>query len=209
MRSSGFASLNEAQREAVVHTEHDGAPAPLLIIAGAGSGKTNTLAHRVAHLVHEGADPYRLLLLTFSRRAATELERRAGRALAAMFDAKGNEHRVSIPWAGTFHSVAARLLREYAERVGLVASFTIHDRADSEDLMAVVRQDLKIDVTKKALPGKRNVSCDLLACRQRPDRLSRCAARSLSVVRELGIGIECLVRRLRGCEASAARPGFR
>ena len=153
MQSTGFASLNEAQRQAVVHAERDGAPAPLLIIAGAGSGKTNTLAHRVAHLVHEGADPYRLLLLTFSRRAAAELERRAGRALAAMFDAKGNEHRVSIPWAGTFHSVAARLLREYAERVGLVASFTIHDRADSEDLMALVRQDLKIDVTKKRFPG--------------------------------------------------------
>ena len=126
---------------------------PLLIIAGAGSGKTNTLAHRVAHLVHEGADPHRVLLLTFSRRAAAELERRAGRALSALLDARGNGQHVSLPWAGTFHSVGARLLREYAGRVGLVTGFTIHDRPDSEDLMAVVRQEMKVDVTKKRFPG--------------------------------------------------------
>ena len=152
MNSAGLAALNEAQRQAVVHGTRDESP-PLLIIAGAGSGKTNTLAHRVAHLVHEGTDPHRLLLLTFSRRAAAELERRAGRALRARLDARSDGSGVALPWAGTFHSVGARLLREYAERVGLHASFTVHDRGDSEDLMAVVRQEAKIDVTKKRFPG--------------------------------------------------------
>ncbi len=75
--------LNEAQRRAVMHGSGSAVCSPLLVIAGAGSGKTNTLAHRVAHVVSEGADPARLLLLTFSRRAAQELERRAGRVLAA------------------------------------------------------------------------------------------------------------------------------
>ena len=153
MTIAGFTTLNEAQQQAVVHHERDGLPAPLLIIAGAGSGKTNTLAHRVAHLVHEGADPHRVLLLTFSRRAAAELERRAGRVLGALLDARGDGQHVALPWAGTFHSVGARLLREYAERVGLVTGFTIHDRPDSEDLMAVVRQEMKVDVTKKRFPG--------------------------------------------------------
>jgi DNA helicase-2/ATP-dependent DNA helicase PcrA len=125
----------------------------LLVIAGAGTGKTNTLAHRVAHLVREGADPQRLLLLTFSRRAALELERRAGHALRTLLTARGDGRTVTLPWAGTFHSVGARLLREYAERVNLAPNFTIHDRGDSEDLMALARHELKIDVTRKRFPS--------------------------------------------------------
>jgi DNA helicase II / ATP-dependent DNA helicase PcrA len=152
MKIDTLATLNEAQRRAAAHRQRDAKPAPLLVIAGAGSGKTNTLAHRVAHLVREGADPNRLLLLTFSRRAAMELERRAGRVLRALLDA-GNGQLVMLPWAGTFHSVGARLLREYAPRVSLPANFTIHDRGDSEELMAVVRHDSKIEVTKKRFPG--------------------------------------------------------
>src|SRR5437764_13088873 len=100
MDSDAFATLNEAQHQAVVHCGSNGAPAPLLIIAGAGSGKTNTLAHRVAHLVHQGSDPNRLLLLTFSRRAAAELERRAGRVLNGLLDARGQRPPVSLPWSG-------------------------------------------------------------------------------------------------------------
>src|SRR4029077_19387099 len=124
-----FAALNAQQREAV---EHDiGADAqdlrPLLVIAGAGSGKTNTLAHRVAHLVLSGADPQRILLLTFSRRAAAEMERRAGQVLSRSIGA-GNSRPPALPWSGTFHSIGARLLREYAERIGINPSFTIHDR---------------------------------------------------------------------------------
>jgi DNA helicase-2/ATP-dependent DNA helicase PcrA len=105
-------------------------PAPLLIIAGAGTGKTNTLAHRVAHFIDEGADPGRILLLTFSRRAAETMIRRACST------------RLRIPWAGTFHSVANRLLRVHASSVGLDPSFTVLDRSDSADLLNVVRNDL-------------------------------------------------------------------
>jgi len=135
-------TLNDAQRRAVRFGSDRTDAAPLLIIAGAGSGKTHTLAHRVAHLVDAGADPERLLLLTFSRRAALELERRAGRVLATTDPARKGSRPPVLPWAGTFHSVGARVLREYAERIALAPNFTIHDRGDSEDLMGLVRHTL-------------------------------------------------------------------
>ncbi|HEU4851256.1 MAG TPA: ATP-dependent helicase [Telluria sp.] len=151
-----FASLNEAQREAV---EHDIAlPAsqvrPLLVIAGAGSGKTNTLAHRVARLIASGADPQRLLLLTFSRRAAQEMGRRSGSVLQKVMKLSTASAPATLPWAGTFHSIGARLLREYAGRIGLEDSFTIHDRGDSEDLMGLVRHDIGLTQTAKRFPLK-------------------------------------------------------
>ncbi|OLC89314.1 MAG: ATP-dependent DNA helicase [Gemmatimonadetes bacterium 13_1_20CM_4_66_11] len=108
-------------------------PSPLLIIAGAGTGKTNTLAHRVAHLITAGADPGRILLLTFTRRAAEIMTRRAERIV-------GKKTRMS--WSGTFHSIANRLLRLHANTVGLDPSFTVLDRSDSADLLNVVRNDL-------------------------------------------------------------------
>src|SRR3989454_1886872 len=120
--------LNPSQHAASV-----AAPAPLLIIAGAGTGKTNTLAHRVAHLIKEGADPGRILLLTFTRRAAEIMTRRAERIV-------GKKARVS--WSGSFHSIANRLLRLHANTVGLDPSFTVLDRSDSADLLNVVRNDL-------------------------------------------------------------------
>jgi NitT/TauT family transport system ATP-binding protein len=92
-----------------------------LVIAGAGSGKTNTLAHRVAHLVVNGADPGRILLLTFSRRAAAEMERRAERINAAVLGPTGA--RTRIGWSGTFHAIGARLLRTHAHAIGLDPSF--------------------------------------------------------------------------------------
>src|SRR2546428_9884574 len=88
---------------------------PLLVIAGAGSGKTKTLAHRVAHLVVNGTDPHRILLLTFSRRAAIDMIGRVKRITAAALGAS----QIDLPWSGTFHAVGARLLREYASRIGL------------------------------------------------------------------------------------------
>src|SRR5437899_2182828 len=108
-------------------------PSPLLIIAGAGTGKTNTLAHRVAHLITSGADPGRILLITFTRRAAEIMTRRAERIV-------GKKTRMS--WSGTFHSIANRLLRLHANTVGLDPSFTVLDRSDSADLLNVVRNDL-------------------------------------------------------------------
>jgi DNA helicase II / ATP-dependent DNA helicase PcrA len=150
-----LAKLNPEQRRAVEHgvgasaTEHG----PLLVIAGAGSGKTNTLAHRVAHLIVNGADPRRLLLMTFSRRAAAEMERRVQRIVAA---ASGGSAlaAAALTWSGTFHSIGARLLREFAERIGLGPSFTIHDRADSADLMNLARHELGLSKTESRFPTK-------------------------------------------------------
>jgi DNA helicase II / ATP-dependent DNA helicase PcrA len=152
-----LAGLNAEQIRAVDHGTGSGGsepPGPLLIIAGAGSGKTNTLACRVAHLVVGGADPHRILLLTFSRRAADEMTRRAGHILSRAFQPAPRRRPVDLPWAGTFHSVGARLLREYAERIGLNDSFTIHDRGDSEDLLAIVRHQLGLSETKQRFPIK-------------------------------------------------------
>lgn len=151
-----FASLNDAQREAV---EHDiGVPLaqsrPLLVIAGAGSGKTNTLAHRVARLIMSGADPQRILLLTFSRRAAGEMSNRAGSVLQRVLGQGSRQAPASLPWAGTFHSIGARLLRDYAGRIGLDQAFTIHDRGDSEDLMGMVRHEIGLTQTHKRFPLK-------------------------------------------------------
>ena len=140
--------LNADQRRAVEDAREG---SPLLIVAGAGSGKTNTLAYRVAHLVCCGADPHRIMLLTFSRRAATELERRAARIMQRVLGAR---EAPSLPWSGTFHSVGARLLREYAACIGLSESFTILDRGDSEDLLALLRHQLGLGGTQARFPGK-------------------------------------------------------
>jgi DNA helicase-2/ATP-dependent DNA helicase PcrA len=140
--------LNDAQAEAVEHGE-----APLLVIAGAGTGKTNTLAHRVARLVLGGADPRRIMLATFSRRAAAELNRRVERILRR--DLGPEAAAAATPaYAGTFHAIGARLLREYAPRLGLDANFTIHDREDSADLMNLTRHAAGLSQTPARFPTK-------------------------------------------------------
>src|SRR5438309_9565222 len=110
-----LADLNQEQRRAVKHGVKDGSALdarPLLVIAGAGSGKTKTLAHRVAHLIVNGADPRRILLLTFSRRAAAELARRVQRISAQVLGTRSNPVTDALSWGGTFHGIGARLLRE-------------------------------------------------------------------------------------------------
>jgi DNA helicase-2/ATP-dependent DNA helicase PcrA len=150
-----LASLNTAQREAALHGCGPNADAgPLLVIAGAGSGKTNTLAHRVAHLLAQGADPSQILLLTFSRRAADEMIRRVQRIAAQVSPRHARLAQGGFPWAGTFHSVGARLLREFAGRIGLDPGFTIHDREDSGDLMNLVRHELGCSAKHKRFPLK-------------------------------------------------------
>ena len=149
--------LNPEQRQAVQHGLSADARAntgPLLIIAGAGSGKTNTLAHRVAHLVVNGADPRRILLMTFSRRAAAEMTRRAGRICAQALGSDAAVMADALTWAGTFHAIGARLLRDYAEQIGIDPAFTIHDREDSADLMNLVRHDLGLSKTESRFPMK-------------------------------------------------------
>jgi DNA helicase-2/ATP-dependent DNA helicase PcrA len=148
--------LNPDQRRAVEHGvgERDTRPAPpLLVIAGAGSGKTNTLAHRVAHLIVNGADPRRILLMTFSRRAASEMTRRVERIVRRL-SGTTTTLAETLPWAGTFHSIGARLLRDYAAEIGLDPSFTIHDREDSADLMNLVRHELGFSRTESRFPAK-------------------------------------------------------
>lgn len=150
--ADGFGRLNDRQREAATFGARaaDGVfrAGPLLVIAGAGTGKTNTLAHRVAHLIREGVAPERILLLTFTRRAAEEMTRRAARVA-------GKAHRaVRLPWAGTFHSVANRLIRRYHTRVGLPETFSVLDRSDAADLMDVVRHELGFSKLEKRFPRK-------------------------------------------------------
>jgi DNA helicase-2/ATP-dependent DNA helicase PcrA len=149
--------LNPAQRAAA---EFDAGPVgkrPFLIIAGAGSGKTNTLAHRVAHLILSGADPQRILMLTFTRRAAAEMTRRAERICARSISAAAGQvapDRDLIPWSGTFHAIGNRLLRQHADAIGLHRDFTVLDNSDAEDLMDLVRDDLKLGRKKERFPQK-------------------------------------------------------
>lgn len=145
--------LNDRQRMAVEFgVGLADLPPPLLVIAGAGSGKTNTLAHRVAHLLVNGADPRRILVMTFSRRAAGELAQRVGRITAqALGPAFGAE---ALTWTGTFHGIGARILREHAREIGLNPDFTIHDRADSADLINLTRHGLGLSHTQTRFPSK-------------------------------------------------------
>ena len=150
-------TLNSEQRRAVEHglSQQDCTVAgPLLVIAGAGSGKTNTLAHRVAHLIVNGADPRRILLMTFSRRAAAEMVKRVERISRKAMGDKAGVLTDALTWAGTFHGIGARLLREYAEQIGLNLAFTIHDREDSADLMNLARHDLGFSKTADRFPTK-------------------------------------------------------
>jgi DNA helicase II / ATP-dependent DNA helicase PcrA len=150
MIESYLSTLNPEQRRAV---EYSGSQ-PLLVIAGAGSGKTNTLAHRVAHLIVQHADPRRMMLLTFSRRAAAEMSRRVERITSHVLPEQARLMVDGVTWSGTFHAIGARLLREYSDQIGLDRAFTIHDRGDSADLMNLVRHDLGLSKTEKRFPTK-------------------------------------------------------
>jgi DNA helicase-2/ATP-dependent DNA helicase PcrA len=134
---------------------------PLLIIAGAGTGKTATLAHRVAHLIVEGVDPARILLLSFSRRAAQEMTRRAERLAAQVLAQRAGRPAAAddapglrLPWAGTFHAIGARLLREHAAQVGLEAGFGILDRGDAADLIDLIRHERGLSAKAVRFPRK-------------------------------------------------------
>lgn len=136
--------LNEAQYEAATTVE-----GPLLIIAGAGTGKTRTLVYRVAHLIDIGVDPRSILLLTFTRRAAEEMLRRASVLI---------DNRCSQVAGGTFHSFANLVLREYGRRINLSPSFTIMDRPDSEDAIQLLRAEMGLNNKDKRFPRKQTVA---------------------------------------------------
>jgi len=146
--------LNERQRLAVVHGRE-----PLLIVAGAGTGKTATLAHRVAHKIDQGVDPGRILLLTFTRRAAAEMLRRVEDIVrqarpGTEASAASRTAPAGKVWGGTFHATATRLLRLHGRAIGLDPSFTILDRGDAEDLMGVLRTELDLAKADRRFPLK-------------------------------------------------------
>jgi DNA helicase-2/ATP-dependent DNA helicase PcrA len=136
--------LNAAQYQAVVTTD-----GPVLVVAGAGTGKTRTLVYRVARLVESGVDPAAVLLLTFTRKAAAEMLRRASLLLDGRCD------RVA---GGTFHSFANLVLRRHGSPLGLQASFTILDRSDSEDVINLLRASLGLDKKEKRFPRKQAIA---------------------------------------------------
>lgn len=132
MNENYLDELNEVQRDAVTTTE-----GPVMIVAGAGSGKTRVLTYRVAHLIHEGKDPFNILALTFTNKAAREMKERIGRIVS-----KSEARNL---WMGTFHSVFARILRTEAERLGYPANFTIYDTEDSKSLIKTILKEQGLD----------------------------------------------------------------
>ena len=186
-RSGGRSSSASPRRRRPAHR-------PLLVIAGAGSGKTLTLAARVARLVLAGADPARILLLTFSRRAAARdgAARRPGPARGAR-PARRRGGAPRLAWCGTFHSVGARLLRAHAAALGLDPSFTVDDRGDSEDLIHVLRAAARPGRPRRRFPQKATclaIYSRVVNARGRP---RRGAAPRLSLVRR------CARRPRSGC----------
>ncbi|MGI9535804.1 MAG: ATP-dependent helicase [Desulfocapsaceae bacterium] len=135
--------LNESQYQAVTATE-----GPVLVIAGAGSGKTRTLVYRVAHLIQKGVDPESILLLTFTRKSSQEMLWRAGRILS---------DSCSRVTGGTFHSVANMLLRRYGGHLGFGSGFTIIDRGDAEGIVNLLKSSLDLSAPRKQFPSKRAI----------------------------------------------------
>jgi DNA helicase-2/ATP-dependent DNA helicase PcrA len=141
LKTDFLADLNAPQRQAAEHRS-----GPLLVIAGAGSGKTKTLAARVAALIASGTSPDQVLLLTFTRRAAVEMIRRAGQVVG--------EAVAAGVWGGTFHAVANRLLRAYSQPLGLQSNCVVLDEGDAEDLLHLIRTDFDLHKTASRFPKK-------------------------------------------------------
>ncbi len=155
--------LNSAQLQAAsfgaTQLQQGIAAGPLLIIAGAGTGKTNTLAHRVAFLLLHRVPPERIALLTFTRRAAQEMLQRAERIAhaalrAAPRSAVFHVNATRMMWSGTFHSIGNRLLREYSHVLGIDSSFSVIDRGDAADLIDLKRHELGFAKQSKRFPRK-------------------------------------------------------
>lgn len=131
MKAEFLDHLNEAQQKAVVHTE-----GPSMVIAGAGSGKTRVLTYRVAYLLHEGGDPFRILALTFTNKAAREMKERIIRLVGP---------EANNVWMGTFHSIFARILRAEGNKLGYTSRYSIYDTEDSRKLLRTIIKELNLD----------------------------------------------------------------
>ncbi len=129
-----LANLNPVQREAVLH-----GTGPVLVVAGAGSGKTRVLTHRIAYLLGSGVSPYAVLAITFTNKAAGEMKRRVAELVGPV------AHSM---WVSTFHSACVRILRREAPRLGIRSSFSIYDKADSERMIKLCLKELNIDPKK-------------------------------------------------------------
>ncbi|MDP2106757.1 MAG: ATP-dependent helicase, partial [Desulfobulbaceae bacterium] len=140
-KASHFHGLNSPQMEAV--TTIDG---PVLVIAGAGSGKTRTLVHRVAYLIEQGVQPERILLLTFTRKSAQEMLNRASDLL---------DESCSRVMGGTFHAVASLLLRRYGHHLGYTPQFTILDRSDAEGIVNLLKASLDLKDSDRRFPSRK------------------------------------------------------
>jgi DNA helicase-2/ATP-dependent DNA helicase PcrA len=156
--------LNPVQREAVLHTE-----GPLLVIAGAGSGKTRVLTHRVAHLIHEGVSPFEILAITFTNKAADEMKHRVGALVGPVAERM---------WVSTFHSACVRILRRDADVLGFPKQFTIYDQADAVRLAGYVIRDLNLD--SKRFPP-RSIQATISALKNDGVDVEACAARAQSI----------------------------
>ena len=124
--------LNPSQRDAVLYTDGDS-----MVIAGAGSGKTRVLTYRIAHLLEEGVEPWSILALTFTNKAAGEMKQRIA--------ARVGENRARYLWMGTFHSIFSRILRSEADKIGYTSNFTIYDQTDSQNLIKSIIREMQLD----------------------------------------------------------------
>ena len=131
--------LNPSQREAVLYTDGNS-----MVIAGAGSGKTRVLTYRIAHLLEEGVEPWSILALTFTNKAAGEMKQRIA--------ARVGENRARYLWMGTFHSIFSRILRSEADKIGYSSNFTIYDQTDSQNLIKSIVREMQLD-DKTYKPG--------------------------------------------------------
>src|SRR6266545_6961714 len=143
MQGDLLTGLNPEQRRAVETTD-----GPLLIQAGAGSGKTKTLTHRIAHIIASGkATPYNILAVTFTNKAAKEMRERVATLLGEHADNRG-----FMPYMGTFHSICVRILRQDGEHIGIPRSFVIFDESDRLSAVKQVSKQLRID--EKSFPAR-------------------------------------------------------
>ena len=124
--------LNPSQCDAVLYTDGDS-----MVIAGAGSGKTRVLTYKIAHLLEEGVEPWSILALTFTNKAAGEMKQRIA--------ARVGENRARYLWMGTFHSIFSRILRSEADKIGYTSNFTIYDQQDSQNLIKSIVKDMQLD----------------------------------------------------------------
>jgi DNA helicase II / ATP-dependent DNA helicase PcrA len=209
--ASARSELGAAQRGRIRHRRRHEVAAGL---ADRGrrrrTGKTKTLAHRVAHLILNGADPHRLLLLTFTRRAALEMTRRAHQILAeARSDGAARASQTAaLPWSGTFHSVGSRLLGLHALSIGLDASFTILDRSDAADLLDLVRTELGLFRAASRFPA-RTPAWRSTPTRSMPGAPSTRRLPKFSVVCGLPERASSAVRGLCRGQAAGQRPRLR